>query len=262
MGSSDAVGAAGTAGAPALAGQVVVVTGGGRGIGRAIARRLAREGADVALCARTREEVEAVAGELRALGRRALARPADVTDWAQVQDFARAVASELGPVDVLVNNAGGGVERNTPIAASDPTRWWRAVEVNLYGTYLVTRAFLEHLNPGARIVNVGSGMGHEAPRGGNSSYNVAKAGVSMLTRALAVEVWERGLAVNEVLPGPVANGLDPEARLEEARLRPPPFAGSERLKHPDRVAELVLWLAGRGADGPTGQTFSLARRPL
>ncbi|HEX2516162.1 MAG TPA: SDR family oxidoreductase, partial [Chloroflexota bacterium] len=174
----------------------------------------------------------------------------------------RAVASELGPVDVLVNNAGGGVERNTPIAASEPARWWRAVEVNLYGTYLVTRAFLEHLNTGARIVNVGSGMGHEAPRGGNSSYNVAKAGVSMLTRALAVEVWERGLAVNEVLPGPVANGLDPEAKLEEARRRPPPFAGSERLKHPDRVAELVLWLAGRGADGPTGQTFSLARRPL
>ena len=105
-------------------------------------------------------------------------------------------------------------------------------------------------------------MGHEAPRGGSSSYNVAKAGVQMFTRALAVEVWERGIDVNEILPGPVANGLDPEAKLEAARQNAPPFAGSERLKHPDRVAELALWLATRGEDGPTGQTFSLARRPL
>ena len=154
------------------------------------------------------------------------------------------------------------VERNTPIAESDPQRWWRAVEVNLYGTYLVTRAFLAQIGPGGKIVNIGSGMGHEAPRGGNSSYNVAKAGVRMLTQALAVEVWNRGIDVNEVLPGPVANGLDPEARLAEARRNPPPFAGSEILKHPDRVADLVLWLATRGDDGPTGQTFSLARRPL
>ncbi|HEU5316430.1 MAG TPA: SDR family oxidoreductase, partial [Chloroflexota bacterium] len=112
--------------------------------------------------------------------------------------------------------------------------------------------------------NIGSGMGHEAPRGGNSSYNVAKAGVRMFTQALAVEVWERGIQVNEVLPGLVANGLDPEAKLEEARKAgaAPRFAPSERLKHPDRVAELVLWLATRGEDGPIGQTFSLARRPL
>lgn len=86
----------------------------------------------------------------------------------------------------------------------------------------------------------------------------------MFTRALAVEVWERGIQVNEVLPGLVANGLDPEAKLEEARQRggAPRFAPSERLKHPDRVADLVLWLATRGEDGPIGQTFSLARRPL
>ena len=247
-----------------LMGKVAVVTGGGRGIGRAIARQLAREGADVALCARPREETDAVAQELRQLGRRALAQSVDVSNWEQVQAFAGAVAGELGRVDVLVNNAGGGVERETPIAQSDPQRWWRAIEVNLQGTYLVTRAFLEHLNDGARLVNIGSGMGHEAPRGNNSSYNVAKAGVNMFTQALAVEVWERGILVNEVLPGLVANGLDPETKLEEARRRgaAPRFAPSERLKHPDRVAELVLWLATRGEDGPTGQTFSLARRPL
>jgi 3-oxoacyl-[acyl-carrier protein] reductase len=245
-----------------LTGKVAVVTGGGRGIGRAIVRRLARHGADVALCARSAHEIEAVAEEVRTLGRRAVAVPVDVAVWEQVRDFAGAVARDRGQVDILVNNAGGGVERNTPIAESQPDRWWRAVEVNLHGTYLATRAFLEHLGDGAKIVNIGSGMGHEAPRGGNSSYNVAKAGVSMFTRALAVEVWERGIAVNEVLPGPVANGLDPDAQLEQAGQHPPPFASSERLKHPDRVADLVLWLVTRGEDGPTGQTFSLARRPL
>jgi len=247
-----------------LTGKVVVVTGGGRGIGRAIARMLAGAGADVALCARSQGEIDAVAKELRGTGRRAMAQPVDVADWEQVERFAKAVAGELGNVDVLVNNAGGGVERNTPIAQSDPKTWWRAVEVNLEGTYYVTRAFLEHLNDGAKVVNIGSGMGHEAPRGGNSSYNVSKAGVWMFTQALAVEVWERGIQVNEVLPGIVANGLDPEAKLAEARRSgaAPRFAPSERLKHPDRVAELVLWLATRGEDGPTGQTFSLARRPL
>ena len=247
-----------------LTGKVAVVTGGGRGIGRAIARQLARAGADVAICARSREEIDAVAQELRGLGRRAAAHSVDVAEWEQVQRFAQAVAGELGKVDVLVNNAGGGVERNTPIAQSDPQTWWRAVEVNLQGTYYVTRAFLEHLNDGAKLVNIGSGMGHEAPRGGNSSYNVAKAGVRMFTQALAVEVWERGIQVNEVLPGLVANGLDPESKLDAARKsgEAPRFAPSERLKHPDRVADLVLWLATRGEDGPIGQTFSLARRPL
>ena len=245
-----------------LDGQVAVVTGGGRGIGRAIVRALARAGADVALCARSEVEIDAVAKEVVGLGRRAVAVPVDVAMWEDVRAFAARVQEHLGEVDILVNNAGGSVERNTVIARSEPDRWWRAVEVNLYGTYLVTRAFLEHLRERARIINVGSGMGHEVPRGGSSSYNVAKAGVSMFTRALAVEVWERGIQVNEVLPGPVANGLDPEARLEEARKGAPPFAGSERLKHPDRVADLVLWLITRGEDGPTGQTFSLARRPL
>lgn len=247
-----------------LSGKVAVVTGGGRGIGRAIARMLAGAGADVAICARSQEEIDAVATELRGMGRKAVAHSVDVADWDQVSGFAQRVVGDLGKVDVLVNNAGGGVERNTPIAQSDPKTWWRGVEVNLQGTYYVTRAFLEHLNDGAKVVNIGSGMGHEAPRGGNSSYNVAKAGVRMFTQALAVEVWERGIQVNEVLPGIVANGLDPEAKLEAARKSgdAPRFAPSERLKHPDRVADVVLWLATRGDDGPIGQTYSLARRPL
>jgi NAD(P)-dependent dehydrogenase (short-subunit alcohol dehydrogenase family) len=242
--------------------KVAVVTGAGRGIGRAISQALVRAGAELAICARTQAEIDAVAAALRRHDQRVLAMATDVADQGQVAAFARAVVAEFGRVDILVNNAGGGVERNTPIAESDPARWWRAVEVNLLGTYLVTRALLADMPPGGKIVNIGSGMGHEPPRGGNSSYNVAKAGVTMLTRCLAVEVWPQGIDVNEILPGPVANGLDPDARLREAAAAAPPFASSERLKHPDRVAELVLWLATRGGDGPTGQTFSLARRPL
>src|ERR671922_2273430 len=96
-----------------LSGKVAVVTGGGRGIGRAIARMLAVEGAEVAICARSQEEIDAVAVELRGLGRRAIAHSIDVSNREQVQSFARKVAGELGKVDVLVNNAGGGVERNS-----------------------------------------------------------------------------------------------------------------------------------------------------
>jgi NAD(P)-dependent dehydrogenase (short-subunit alcohol dehydrogenase family) len=250
----------GPGGATTLIGKVAVVTGGGRGIGRAIARTLAHAGADVALCARTGGEIEAVAAELRGAGRRAVATPLDVVDGPAVRAFAAQVKAELGRVDILVNNAGGSVERK-PIAESTPEAWWRAVEVNLYGTYLMTRALLEHMTAGAKIINIGSGMGHE-PRAGNASYNVAKAGVHMFTQCLALEVWPRGIEVNEVLPGPVANGLDPEAQLAAAAGRPPPLAPSERLKHPDRVAELVLWLATRAEGGPTGQVWSLARRPF
>jgi NAD(P)-dependent dehydrogenase (short-subunit alcohol dehydrogenase family) len=248
----------------ALAGKIAVVTGGGRGIGRSIARLFAREGADVAICARSRPEIDAVVAELRGSGRRSFGSSVDVSDWQSVRAFADGVAEALGNVDVLVNNAGVFATQKMKIAESDPDTWWRVVEVNLKGMYLVTRAFVGGMNDGGKILNIGSGMGHEAPSPGDSSYRVAKAGVRLFTRVLATEIWERGIQVNEIVPGLVANGLDPEGKIEEMRTSgtPPRFAPSERLKHPDRVAELALWLATRGEDGPMGQSFSLARRPL
>lgn len=240
-----------------LDGQVAVVTGGGRGIGRSIALAFAREGADVCLVARTQSQLEAVAAEVEGLSRRALAVTADVTSPGQVERLAEEVRAGFGRVHVLVNNAGGGMERR-PVLESDPALWVRDIEVNLISAYLVSRAVLPLMieSGGGRVINIGSGMGHGPGRG---AYTVAKAGLWMLTQSLAEEVWQHGIDVNELIPGPV------ETELTRGRMAvgdPPPFAPSERVKYPDEVAPLAVWLASQAAGGPTGQSFSLARRPL
>ena len=235
------------------------VTGGGRGIGRAAALALARAGADVAVSARTAAEIDAVAAEVRGLGRRALAVASDVTREPNCRAAVERVVSELGRIDVLVNNAGGSSER-APVVDSDPTRWAETIAVNLLSVYYCTRAALPHLvrAGGGKIINVGSGMGHAATAG-NAAYSTAKSGVWMFTQVLAQEVWSHGIDVNEVVPGPVLTRLTEGVFRTDA---PPPFSPSERVKLPEEVAELILWLATRPPGGPTGQSFSLARRPL
>ncbi len=242
-----------------LEGQVVLITGGGRGIGRATALALARAGADVAVSARTATEIDAVSSEVRRLGRRAIAVRCDVTRVQECDAAVESVVAELGRIDILVNNAGGSSQRAS-LADSDPARWAETIAVNLLGVYHCTRSVLPHLIRAGRgkIINVGSGLGHGVATG-NSAYSAAKAGVWMLTQVLAQEVWPHGIDVNEVVPGPVLT------RLTEGVFRmdaPPPFAPSERVKPPEEVAELILWLATRPAGGPTGQSWSLARRPL
>lgn len=242
-----------------LAGKVAVVTGGGRGIGRAIALGFAREGADLCLVARTQEQLDHVADEIRSLGRQAVVAPADVTDREQVETMAAKIQDGLGAIHVLVNNAGGGLERKA-ILESDPDLWIKDVTVNCLSAYLVTRALLSLIieSGGGKIINVGSGMGHR-PTPGGSAYHVGKAGLWMFTQCLAEEVWEHGIEVNELIPGPVAT------RLTGGRMKvggPPPFSPSERVKAPEDVVPLALFLATQPPGGPTAQSFSLTRRPI
>ena len=122
----------------------------------------------------------------------------------------------------------------------------------------MTVGLLPLMGEGSTIINVGSGMGHSAG-GANSSYRVGKAGAWMLTQCMAEEFWERGIDVNELVPGPVAT--DATKDIMEVG-GPPPFAPSERVKTPDLVVPLAMWLARQGTGGPIGQSFSLARRPL
>lgn len=242
-----------------LDGKRVLVTGGGRGIGAAIALACAGEGADVCVVARSSAQTDAVAAQIQAMDRRGVAFTCDVANADQVSATVAAAVQALGGLDILINNAGGGQER-VNVGEDDVDRWREVIEVNLLGTYYFTRAVLPALKQagGGSIINVGSGMGHQ-PRVGNSSYNSAKAGVWMLTRCLAMELWEDNIRVNELIPGPVFTDLTKDVFQPGAAH---PGIGSERVKQPEDVVPLALFLATQGPDGPTGQSFSLARRPL
>ncbi len=238
-----------------------VVTGGGRGIGRAVALALAREGADVCVTARSEEEINGVAEQIRGLGRKAVVIVCDVAAPESVDAMMSQAVEALGGLDVLVNNAGGAFQRSA-VRESDAAEWKRTIDVNLLGAYYCARAAIEPMiaSGGGKIINVGSGMGHQA-RAGNSAYNAAKAGLWMFTRCLALELWDKNIEVNELVPGPVYTDLtagyfDPSLKV------PPPFAESERVKTPEECVPLALFLASHPPGGPTGQTFSLARRPV
>src|SRR5215471_6601837 len=227
-------------------------------MGRATALMLAEKGADVAVLARSADEIEAVAGEVRSLGRRSVSILCDVTACDACKSAVDQAVAEFGRLDILVNNAGGGHAPGERVADSDPARWASTIALNLLGVYYVTHAALPHLIAagGSKIVNVGSGVRRMAS---TEAYAAAKAGVWVFTQGLAMEVWEYGIDVNEVIPGPVATRLSESIFTMNG---PPPAAPSERVKGPEEPAELILWLVRQPRGGPTGQSFSLARRPL
>ena len=180
--------------------QVALVTGGGRGLGRVLAEALAGEGMAVAITGRDVASLNAGARSLRSLGARALAFPADVTDPEAVDDVVERVVEELGPVDVLVNNA--GITEHGPLWESDPEEWWRVVEVNLRGPFLCSRAVLPSMvsRSHGRIVNVSSGVGN-GPSADQSAYSVSKAGLTRFTDSLAVQAAPHGVWVFAITPG-------------------------------------------------------------
>lgn len=254
-----------------LSGKVAVVTGAGRGIGRAIAQRFAEAGADIAICARTADQLYDTQKSIESCGQRCLTGLADLADPVSTSEFCQSVINEFGHIDILVNNAGAYLERGT-VADSDPELWWNTVEVNVRGPYMMTRHLLAAMNDGGRIINFSSGKGLSA--GANSaSYHVSKAALHMLTESLANELWPRKIDVNNIVPGPVATttfsredpalGTTPEELLERYQHQlPAGLPEWERVKHPNEIGDLALWLVSMPEGGPTGQTFSLARRPL
>lgn len=254
-----------------LNGKIAVVTGAGRGIGRSIAKRFAQAGADIAICARTADELNDTQSTVEALGRSCLSGFADLSDPLSTSNFCESVIDRFGHIDILVNNAGAYLERGT-VEESDPDQWWKTVEVNVRGPYMMVRYLLHAMNDGGRILNFSSGKGLSA--GANSaSYHVSKAGLHMLTESLANELWPRKIDVNNLVPGPVATSTfsredpslrtTPETLLERySEKLPAGLPEWERVKHPDEVAELALSIVTMPESGPTGQTFSLARRPL
>lgn len=254
-----------------LQGRVAVITGAGRGIGRSIALAFAKAGADIAICARSADALQDVKQEIEALGQRCLAQALDVAAPSEVEAFCHDIIADFSQVDILVNNAGAYLDRGR-FEESDPDDWWRTVEVNLRGPYLMTRHLLPAMGEGAKIMNMNSGKGYVA--GQNSSgYHASKAAFRMFTESLANEVWDRQIEVNTIIPGPTAtttlsrqdpnSGVTTEDILDQFTSAPPAgLPAWERVKHPDEVAALALQLASYPVGGPTGQVFSLARRPL
>lgn len=254
-----------------LAGKRAVVTGAGRGIGRSIALAFAGAGADVAICARSAAALEEVEAEIKAMGRHCILATLDIADPHAVASFCDEIVEKFGKVDVLVNNAGVYLDQGK-FAESDPEAWWKTVEVNIRGPYLFSRHLLAAMPEGASIINLSSGKGF-SPGQNSAAYHVSKAGLNMLTEGLANEVWDRGIAVNTLVPGPTAtttlsrqdpkSGVTTKDILDKFTNEPPAgLPAWERVKHPDEVAQMALLIASYGVGGPTGQVFSLARRPL
>jgi NAD(P)-dependent dehydrogenase (short-subunit alcohol dehydrogenase family) len=186
-----------------LAEKVAVITGGGRGIGRAIARRFAKEGAAVVLAARTQSEIESAVTEVRSVGGRAAAVTADVSDEAQCRRVIDQATAQFGRVDILVNNAGeyGPVK---PVEEIAPAEWDRVIAVHLRGAYLLTRLVLPamYARGSGVILNISSLSAKSAFAWG-SPYAAAKAGMLGLTRVVAAEAARKGVRVNAICPGPV-----------------------------------------------------------
>ena len=239
-----------------LVGKVALVTGGSRGIGRAIALKLAENGADVAInYAGNTAAAEEVKAAIEQMGRKALLIQCSVADTDGVQAMVNQVVKELGRLDILVNNA--GITRDGLLMRMKEADWDDVMNTNLKGVYNCSKAVMRTMmkQKSGRIVNMASVVG-EMGNAGQANYAAAKAGVIGFTKSLAKEVASRGITVNAVAPGFIATDmtrvLSDDQKAEMARTIPLGRAGQ-----PEDVANAVLFLASEGAAYITGQVLNV-----
>lgn len=239
-----------------LEGRVAIVTGSGRGIGRAIALKLASSGADIVINdVGDMAPAEAVAAEVRALGRRSLVAAADVSNSEEVAGMVEKVVAELGKVDILVNNA--GITRDQLIMRMSDDDWDKVLGINLKGVFVCTRAVLRPMikQRWGRIVNIASIVGLIG-NAGQANYSAAKAGIIGLTKTTAKEAASRGITANAVAPGfidtPMTQQLSDERREE---LMANVLLGC--LGTPEDVAGVVAFLVSEDARYITGEVITV-----
>jgi NAD(P)-dependent dehydrogenase (short-subunit alcohol dehydrogenase family) len=252
-----------------LADKVALITGGGRGIGRVIAMAFAREGADIAICARTESELKSTAAEIERLGRRCFYGVCDVTINEQCVAVVEGARRHFGRLDILVNNAGGGdVARYSSVGKADDAWWFDNIALNLHSTFFFCRAVL----PGmieqryGRIVNVSSVAGMRGlPK--MASYAAAKHGVEGLSRSIALECGKLGVTCNSICPGSVRSGWTTSEggagkaaqalgmTMDEYTEITAKAHTTGRIVEPEEIAELAIFLASDLSRTTTGQSI-------
>jgi 3-oxoacyl-[acyl-carrier protein] reductase len=237
-----------------LEGKIALVTGGSRGIGAAIAKRLAADGAEVAIT--YSKGSDAAASVIRAIegaGGKAIAIQADATDAKAVQAAVAKTVSSLGKLDVLVNNAGTAIPRKfeeTTLEELD-----QVINLNIRGVFVTTQAALKHMNDGGRIVTIGSCVGERMMTPGLVPYSATKAAIRMFTQGLSREVGERGITVNNVQPGPIDTDLNPAAG--DWAVPQKAATALNRYGTVDEVAALVAFVVSPEASYITGANLTV-----
>jgi 3-oxoacyl-[acyl-carrier protein] reductase len=237
-----------------LAGKVALITGGSRGIGAAIAKRLADDGADVAITYTKGIDAAAlVLKDIKRAGRKAIAIQADATDAAAVEAAVEETVATFGRLDILVNNAGTAIPKKfeeTTIEEMD-----RVIDINVRGVFVATQAALKHMNEGGRIIMIGSSVGERVLVPGLVPYSATKGAVKIFSQALSREVGSRGITVNNVQPGPIDTELNPA--VGDWAVPQKAATALDRYGRVDEVAALVAFVAGPESSYITGANLTV-----
>ena len=237
-----------------LEGKTALVTGGSRGIGAGIAKRLAADGANVAITyTKGAEAAAAVVKEIERAGRKAVAIQADAADAAAVKAAVEKTVASFGRLDILVNNAGTAIPKkfeDTSLEELD-----RVIDINLRGTFIATQAALKHMKNGGRIIMIGSCVGERLMTPGLVPYAATKGAVKMFTQGLSREVGDRAITVNNVQPGPIDTDLNPAAGDWAAPQKA--ATALNRYGSVDEVAALVAFVASPEASYITGANLTV-----
>jgi len=237
-----------------LTGKVAIVTGGSRGIGAAIAKRLALDGAAVGITySQAAGAAASVVKEIQNAGGRAMATHADASNADAVAAAIEKAVAAFGRLDVLVNNAGTAIPKPFEEATLDELN--RVIDINIRGVFFATHAALRHMNDGGRIISIGSCVGERTMTPGLAAYAATKAAVKLFTQGLSREVGVRGITVNNIQPGPIDTDLNPAA----GDWATPQIANTalKRYGHVNEVAELVAFVAGPNASYITGANLTI-----